>query len=42
LKDEFLPLYTHQAYSKVYKETSMTMEMSPDKKRGSGMGKSQM
>ncbi|CDW72924.1 UNKNOWN [Stylonychia lemnae] len=35
LKDEFLPIYTHQAYTKVFKDTSVVMEVSPDKRRSS-------
>ena len=37
LKDEFLPIYTHQSYTKIFKDTSIVMEMSPGKKN-SGKG----
>jgi uncharacterized protein YqkB len=30
LKDEFLPIYTHQMYSKMFKDTSMTIDYSPN------------
>lgn len=33
LKDDFLPIYTHQQYSKMFKDTSMVMELSPDKRK---------
>jgi hypothetical protein len=36
IKDEFLPIYTHQAYSKIFKDTSITMELSPDKRKSVG------
>ena len=32
LKDEFLPIYTHQYYTKIFKETSISMELSPRKR----------
>ena len=32
LKDEFLPIYTHQQYSKKFKDTSVAVSMSPDRK----------
>jgi hypothetical protein len=35
LKDEFLPIYTHAHYTKMFKETSITMELSPNKKANS-------
>jgi hypothetical protein len=33
LKDEFLPIYTHLQYVRMFKETSMTIDVSPDKRR---------
>lgn len=38
IKDEFLPIYTHMQYTKIFKESSISMELSPDKRR-SGIGK---
>ena len=35
LKDDFLPIYTHQSYSKVFKDTSIVMQASPEKRRSS-------
>lgn len=40
LKDEFLPIYTHMQYSKVFKDSSIAYELSPDKKRASTSKKS--
>ena len=31
IKDEFLPIYTHQSYSKMFKDTSVACEFSPRK-----------
>eukprot|EP00347_Sterkiella_histriomuscorum_P017562 403348860 len=39
LKDDFLPIYLHQGYSRTFRDSSMVMEMSPDKRRGSTMKK---
>ena len=39
LKDDFLPIYLHQSYSKVFRDTSVVMEMSPDKRRASSIKK---
>lgn len=36
LKDEFLPIYTHQSYARIFKESSMVMEMSPGKSKWNG------
>ena len=41
IKDEFLPIYTHNQYAKIFKDTSISMELSPDKRRSVGK-KSQM
>jgi hypothetical protein len=38
IKDDFLPIYTHQNYSKMFKDSQISMEMSP--KKQSKMGKS--
>jgi hypothetical protein len=32
IKDEFLPIYTHQQYNKIFKDTSISMELSPGKR----------
>lgn len=40
LKEEFLPIYTHSQYSKMFKDTSMVMEMSPDRRRSNAKGSS--
>lgn len=29
LKDEFLPIYTHIQYARMFKDTSIAMEISP-------------
>ena len=39
LKDDFLPIYLHQSYSKVFRDTSVVMGMSPDKRRTSSIKK---
>ena len=31
LQDEFLPIYSHQQYSKMFKDSSLAMELSPRK-----------
>lgn len=36
IKDEFLPIYTHHQYTKCFKDTSITMELSPDKRKSVG------
>lgn len=36
MKDEFLPIYTHNSYTKIFKDTSITMELSPNKRRSVG------
>ena len=33
LKDEFLPIYTHGSYTRMFKDTSMAMDLSPTKKK---------
>ena len=33
LKDEFLPIYVHQSYSKMFKDTSVMVELSPDRRK---------
>jgi len=38
LKDEFLPIYTHPQYTKIFKDTSILMELSPDKRKSVGKG----
>lgn len=43
LKDEFLPIYTHQQYTKMFNDASVAFEvsqMSPNKKRSSTVLKS--
>lgn len=42
LKDEFLPIYTHHSYTKIFKDTSISMELSPDKRRSTISKRSQM
>jgi hypothetical protein len=36
LKDDFLPIYTHAQYFKIFKDTSMAMEMSPNRRSTAG------
>ncbi len=31
IRDEFLPIYTHSLYTKLFKENSIAVEISPDK-----------
>ena len=33
LKDEFLPIYTNPGYTKIFKDTSVAFDVSPDKRR---------
>jgi hypothetical protein len=33
LKDEFLPIYAHQSYSKMFKDQSVMVELSPDRRK---------
>ena len=33
LKDDFLPIYTHHNYLRIFKDTSIAMDMSPDRRR---------
>lgn len=42
LKEDFLPIYTHSQYSKMFKDTSMVMEMSPDRRKSTAKGQSPM
>lgn len=34
IKDEFLPIYTHNLYNKIFKENSAVVQVSPE--RGNG------
>lgn len=40
LKDEFLPIYLHGQYLKMFKDTSMTMELSPNPNKSFSKGAS--
>ena len=44
LKDDFLPIYLHSQYSKIFCDSSKVMEISPDRRRstiqGTGFGTS--
>jgi len=33
LKDEFLPIYTHSSYTQMFKENSLAMERTPDRRK---------
>jgi hypothetical protein len=37
LKDDFLPVFTHLQYTKMFKESSMVMESSPNKRNSRAM-----